>query len=58
MRERRALGEIELAPADGSASSTFATLSGQGKLAIAPDGYLVRVIPSPVSAASYEEFAL
>ncbi len=51
-------GEIELSPADGSASSTFATVSGQGKLAIAPDGYLVRVIPWPVGAASYEEWAL
>jgi hypothetical protein len=53
-----AAGEIERSPADGSSSSTFATVSGQGKLAIAPDGYLVRVIPAPVSAASYEEFAL
>ena len=40
------VGEIELAPADGSGSSTFATVSGQAKLAISPDGYLVRVIPT------------
>ena len=52
------VGEIELAPADGSGSSTFATVSGQAKLAISPDGYLVRVIPNPVSPASYEEFPL
>ncbi len=51
-------GEIELLPADGSPASTFATVTGQGKLAIAPDGYLVRVIPNPVGAASYEDFAL
>ena len=51
-------GEIELSPADGSASSTFDTVTGQGKLAISPDGYLVRVIPWPVGAASYEEWAL
>jgi len=50
--------EIELAPGDGSTSSVFATVSGEGKLAISPDGWLVRIIPNPVGAASYEDFEL
>ena len=51
-------GEIELLEVGGSTSSLFDTVTGQGKLAIAPDGYLVRVIPNPSSDASYEEWAL
>ena len=51
-------GEILLLEAGESTASTFATVSGQGKLAIVPNGTLVRVIPDPVSPASYEEWAL
>ncbi len=51
-------GTIIWVPSDGSAASVFDVVSGQGKLAISPDGYLVRVIPNPVSAAIYEEWPL
>ncbi|MCB9780371.1 MAG: putative metal-binding motif-containing protein [Alphaproteobacteria bacterium] len=51
-------GVIERLPGDGSASSTFATVSGQGRLAVAPDGRLVRIIPAPTGAASWEEYDL
>ena len=51
-------GEIELVPGDGTSSSVYDTVSGQGRLAISPDGYLVRVIPAPISAATYEEWSL
>ncbi|MFT5681845.1 MAG: hypothetical protein ACI8RZ_002763 [Myxococcota bacterium] len=51
-------GEIELVPGDGSSDSTFDTVSGQGRLAISPDGSLIRVIPAPTGAASYEEWSL
>ena len=45
--------------ADGaSADSLYASVSGDGKLAIAPDGYLVRIISNPVSSATYEEWTL
>ncbi|MDP2314716.1 MAG: putative metal-binding motif-containing protein [Pseudomonadota bacterium] len=44
---------------DGAASdSLYATVTGEGKLAIAPDGYLVRVESNPVAASSYSEWAL
>jgi hypothetical protein len=39
-------------------ASLFATVSGQGKLAISPDGFLVHVIPAPTSPASYQEWPL
>jgi hypothetical protein len=51
-------GLLTRVPSDGSADELFATVTGQAKLAISPDGWLVRVIPAPVGAASYEEFAL
>lgn len=51
-------GQIERVPADGSAPSVFATVSGQGRLAFAPDGWLVRVIPDPLDPAAYEEWPL
>ncbi|MFT4979721.1 MAG: hypothetical protein ACI8S6_005633, partial [Myxococcota bacterium] len=51
-------GDIELIPGDGSTASVYDTVSGQGRLAISPDGWLVRVIPNPTSAASYEEWEL
>ena len=51
-------GELELVPGDGSSDSVYATLSGQGRLAISPDGWLVRAIPSPTGAATYEEWEL
>lgn len=50
-------GTIERRTAGGS-TSTFQTSTGQGKLSIAPDGWLVRTIPNPVGAASYEEWML
>jgi hypothetical protein len=43
---------------DTQGASLFATVSGQGKLAISPDGFLVRVIPAPVSPARYQEWPL
>ena len=50
--------EVELVPGDGSASSVYDTVSGDGKLAISPDGLLVRIIPNPLGAASYESWDL
>ena len=44
--------------ADLSSSSVFASVSGDARLAIAPDGYLVRLIGNPVSAATYERYTL
>ena len=45
--------------ATGSTSDTLHdTVSGDGKLAIAPDGYLVRIVSNPVSSATYEEWTL
>lgn len=43
--------------ADG-ASTEFATVTGQGKLAISPDGWLVRMVPLPVGLPTWEEWAL
>ncbi|MBM3963033.1 MAG: hypothetical protein FJ306_14200, partial [Planctomycetes bacterium] len=50
-------GVITVTTATGS-RRTFATVSGQGKLAISPDGALVRIIPIPESAASWQEWTL
>ena len=44
-------------PSSASASS-YATVSGDGKLAISPDGRLVRLILNPPSAATYQEWTL
>jgi hypothetical protein len=35
--------QIELLPGDGSAASVFDTVSGDGKLALSPEGWLVRM---------------
>ena len=51
-------GETELLEFGETTSTLFDMITGLGKLAIAADGYLVRVIPGPVSDASYEEWAL
>ncbi len=51
-------GELRLLEDGAAVDALFATLGGEGKLAIAPDGYLVRVRMDPVSASSYEEWAL
>ncbi len=42
---------------DGS-EDVFAKLSGDGKLTISPDGYLVRMICNPTAASSFEAWAL
>ena len=36
-------GEVELSPGDGGAASVFDTVSGQGRLAVSPEGWLVRM---------------
>jgi hypothetical protein len=51
-------GELRLLEHGAAVDALFATLGGEGKLAIAPDGYLVRVRMDPISASSYEEWAL
>ena len=51
-------GSITLVANDGSVS-TFATVDGQGKLAISPDRYLVRMMPHALSwSTTYEEWAI
>ena len=49
---------ITLVEADFSAEVVFANVSGDAKLAISPDGFLVRMLGNPTSAATYEEFEL
>jgi hypothetical protein len=48
----------ELMRMEGPALATFATVTGQGKLTVSPDGWLVRIVPDPVGLASFEEWAL
>ncbi len=43
---------------DLSTESVLATVSGDAKLAISPDGWLVRLVGNPTGAASWEEFEL
>jgi len=50
--------EIVWVAADLSAEAVFATVSGDAKLAIAPDGYLLRVLGRPDSHATYEQYEL
>ena len=49
--------QLTLIELDGT-QTAFATLSGDGKLAITPDGYLVRLIANPVANASFEDWYL
>jgi len=54
-----AVGEIQLVPGDGvTPPSVFQTVTGQGKLAVSPDRWLVRIIPDPTNSATWEEWAL
>jgi hypothetical protein len=51
-------GVISHVAPDGTVT-TFATVEGQGKLAISPDRYLVRMVPHAVSYdTTYEEWAI
>ncbi|MCK6522479.1 hypothetical protein L6R49_13690 [Myxococcota bacterium] len=50
--------EILLYDASAGAAITYASVSGDGKLAISPDGRLVRLILNPPSAATYQEWTL
>jgi hypothetical protein len=50
--------EIVHYDASSATASTKATVSGDGKLAISPDGRLVRLILNPPSAATYQEWTL
>ena len=43
---------------DLSGEATFADVTGDAKLAISPDGYLIRIIGDPVSEPTWEELAL
>ena len=49
---------IELVPGDGSSSSTWLAVSGDAKLVISPDGWLIRLRPDPVSPATYNGYDL
>lgn len=51
-------GAIDRIPADGGAPSRFATVTGQGRLAVSPDGWLVRIAPNPTSSATWQEWEL
>ena len=48
--------EIERVQTTGS--GVWQTVSGRGRLAITPDGYLVRLVADPVAHGTFEEFAL
>ena len=48
-------GGIEWLPASGELVEDFKAVTGQGRLAVSPDGWLVRIIPNPVQAAAFEE---
>ena len=50
--------EILRYDASSATASVYDTVSGDGKLAISPDGRLVRLILNPPSAATYEEWTL
>ncbi|MCB9765167.1 MAG: putative metal-binding motif-containing protein [Alphaproteobacteria bacterium] len=50
--------EIELHPGSGGSSSVFATVADDGKIAISPDGWLVRIRPVVNGTAGWEEWAL
>ena len=48
--------EIERVQTTGS--GVWQAVSGQGRLAITPDGYLVRLVADPEAHGTFEEFAL
>jgi len=50
--------EVRYLASGASSDSLHDSVSGDGKLAIAPDGYLVRLEGDPVSSATYEEWTL
>ena len=52
------LGVILLVDSTGTTSSTYASVSGEGKLAISPDGTLYYVQSQPVSPAVYSSWSL
>ena len=51
-------GNIVVIDHSGGSHSTYATVAGQGKLAISPDGTLFYVESNPVSPASYTSWSL
>jgi len=50
--------QIVWVAADLASEAVFTTVSGDAKLAIAPDGYLLRVLGRPDSHATYEQYEL
>ena len=51
-------GEIWHVPGDGSAATVLDTVVGEGKLAITPDGRLMRIVPNPGVSVTFEEWDL
>ena len=51
-------GSILMYPGGSGSPTTFATVSGQGKLAISPDGWLVRITPVVNGNSGWEEWEL
>jgi hypothetical protein len=51
-------GDVVVVDHDTLAVSTFVESSSQGKLAITPDGALVRLVAAPVAAGTFEEWVL
>ncbi|MBN2799973.1 MAG: putative metal-binding motif-containing protein [Deltaproteobacteria bacterium] len=51
-------GEIQRVSADGAVSELYGQVSGQAKLAISPDGWLVRLIGAPTGAPSFDALQL
>lgn len=50
--------QIVWVAADLTSEAVFTTVSGDAKLAIAPDGYLLRVLGVPDSHATYQQYEL
>lgn len=50
--------EIERHNSDAGQSSVFASVEGDGKLAISPDGWLVRVVPVVNGTSTWQEWDL
>ena len=50
--------EIRVLDAAATVDALFVSVTGEGKLAISPDGYLVRASVDPVNPATYEEWGL
>lgn len=50
--------EIRVVRAGRETADLFSLVSGDGKLAISPDGFLVRAQVAPVGPASYQDWSL